>query len=258
MSRNEGGYTLPELIIVVTLITFLSTLIFGFSINYWAYGYKLETDLTTLDTRLNVGDFLRENVGTSTGLIIQNSIPDSHVLNADPNYSPANYWLAIHAIPGNKPVGNSGSYTPVFYYERPSLNLTNNYIMNGTQPYNDEYILYLDGSTKSLMLRTLANPSATGNRAITSCPPSLATASCPADKTLATNVSSVDVRYFSRTGNTIDWTSIFNTDTNTYVGPDFPAVEVVELKLNLSAKAKLQQGNSETSSTVIRIALRNA
>jgi hypothetical protein len=258
MIKDESGYTLPELIVVISLTAFLSVVVFGFSMTYWAYGYKLEADLDILTTRLNVGDYIRESIGTSTGLINQNSLPDTHAMVADPAISPANYWLPIHAIPGNKPIGNTGTYTPLIYYRRPSFSTTNNYIMNGTQPYDDEYILYLNGSTKALMLRVIANANATGNRLKTTCPAGYVTSSCPTDKTLSTDVTSVDLRYFSRTGLTIDYTSIFDSNTNSYIGPDFPSVEVVELKLNLSRKAKLQSGNTENSSTVIRIALRNA
>jgi prepilin-type N-terminal cleavage/methylation domain-containing protein len=258
MIKNEDGYTLPELIVVISLTAFLATVVFGFSIAYWAYGYKLEARLDVLTTRLNVSDFIRESVGTATGLINQNSLPDAHPMSADPAYSPSNFWTLIHAIPGNKVVGSAGTYTPLIYYRRPSFSTTNTYIMNGTQPFEDEYVLYLDGSKKALMLRTIANSNATNNRLQTSCPTGYVTTSCPADKTLSTDVTSVDLRYFSRTGLTIDYTSIYDSNTNSYIGPDFASVEVVELKLNLSRKAKLQNGNTENSSTIIRIALRNA
>lgn len=258
MNRNEGGFTLPELIVVITLTAFLATVIFAFSINYWAYGYKLEANLDTLGTRLNVSDYIRESVGTSTGLIIQNSLPDDHPAVVDPAFASGKYWLPIHAVPGNKPIGSNGTYTPLLYYQRPSFNTTGGYIMNGTQPFTDEYVLFLNGTNKTLVLRMISNTNATNNRLKTTCPSGYVTSSCPADKVLATDISSVDLRYFSRTGVTIDHNSIFDTNTNTYIGPDFTAVEVVEIKLNLSKKAKLQGGRSENSSTVIRIALRNA
>lgn len=258
MTNNQKGFSLPELIVVIVLSGLFSSLILFFFINYFRYGYLLQADLDTLTTRLNAGDILREGVGSSTGLIIQNSIADSNTLVADPDNASGNYWLPIHAIPGNKPVGNSGTETPLIYFRRFSLNNSGNYIMNGSQPYEDEYILYLDGTTRSLMQRTLANPSATGNRATTSCPPNLASVSCPADKTVADDLASIDMRYFSRNGNLIDYTSIWDADTNSYIGPDFTVVEVVELTLNLSKKPSLQTTYATSNSTIIRIALRNA
>lgn len=258
MKRLQNGFTITELLVVIILSALFSTLILYFFINYFRYGYLLQADLETLTTRLNAGDFLREAVGTSTGLIIQNGIGDTHTNNPDPAISSNLYWVPIHAIPGNKPVGSSGTSTPLIYFRRFSLNSSGNYIMNGSQPYEDEYVLYLDGTAKSLMQRTLANPGATGDRAKTSCPPALATASCPADKTVASDLGSVDSRYFSRTANLIDYTSITDPNTGAYIGPDFTAVEVVEFTLNLTKKAALQTTYATSNSTVIRIALRDS
>lgn len=258
MKQNSRGFTIPELLVVIILAAFFSTLIMDFAFNYWRDAFSLQSDEDTLTTRLNAGDILREEIGTSSGLIIQNSLADPNALVPDPAIPGGKYWLPIHAIPGNKPAGSSGAITPLIYFRRYSVNASGQYIMNGTQPYEDEYVLYLSGSGKSLMQRSLANAAATGNKLKTSCPASLATATCPADKVIATNLASVDMRYFSRTGNTIDYTSIFDTNTNSYAGPDFTVVEVVELQLNLSAKPTFQKTNSTSNSTIIRIALRDS
>jgi type II secretory pathway pseudopilin PulG len=258
MKRGSGGFTIPELLVVIILAAFFSTLIMDFAFNYWRDAFSLQSDEDTLTTRLDAGDILREEIGTSSGLIIQNSIADANTLVPDPTNATNQYWLPIHAIPGNKPVGSVGAITPLIYFKRYSVNISGQYIMNGTQPYEDEYVLYLSGSGKSLMQRSLANPSASGNKLKTSCPANLATVSCPADKILATDLASIDMRYFSRTGNTIDYTSIFDPNTNSYTGPDFTVVEVVEMQLNLSAKPTFQKTNSTSNSTIIRIALRNS
>jgi hypothetical protein len=168
------------------------------------------------------------------------------------------YWTPIHAVPGNTTVGNSGVFKPLIYFRRYSVNNSGQYIMNGNQPYEDEYVLYLDGSKKALMQRNLANPSAAGDKLVTTCPGSVATLSCPADKTIASDIASVSLRYFSRTGNLIDYTSITDPDTGAYIGPDFPAVEVMEFTLNLSKKAAFSSTNAQQNSTIIRIALRNS
>jgi hypothetical protein len=193
----------------------------------------------------------------SSGLIIQNSLADTNTLNPDPLILPANHWLPIHAIPGTTSIGAPGTYTPLAYFKRPSINTSGAVVMNGTQPYEDEFVLYLDGSKKSLMSRSLANPAAASNRLKTSCPVALATDSCPADRTVASNISSVVTRYFSKTGNLIDYTSSYDTTTNTYTGPDFPVVEVVEFKLNLTKKPGFQKSNATVNATIIRVALRN-
>jgi hypothetical protein len=158
----------------------------------------------------------------------------------------------------------SGTVAPVFYFQAPSVDSARNFIMNGTQPYKDEFVLYLDGTTKTLKIRNLINSSATGDRLKTSCPPAVATATCPADRIFSENVSSVDVRYFSRSGNTIDYRSVVEKDINgnpvvptVYIGPDFPSVEVVELTIHLFQKSTVGGAANTANQTIVRVALRN-
>lgn len=258
MKRDESGYTITELLIVIILTSLFTLTIVLFTLDLWRTAAIKQSSLDTLVTRLNASDILREEIGTSSGLIIQNSTPDSHTLVPDPTDASNNYWIPIHAIPGNKPVGGSGTYTPLIYFTRYSIDSSSHYIMNGNEPYQDEYVLYYDGSAKKLMQRSLANPNASGNKLKTSCPPALATTSCPADKEIAADIVSADMRYFSRTGNLIDYTSITDPDTGQYIGPDFPAVEVVEMKINLSKSASFSATNATQSSTIIRVALRDS
>jgi prepilin-type N-terminal cleavage/methylation domain-containing protein len=257
MRQNERGFTLPELLVVIIMTGFFVTLLFSFVFQYLQYGYLSAASLDTLVSRLNAGDYLRESIGTSAGLITQNSIADSNALVPDPAISSNDHWIPMHATPANKPVGSAGTFTPLLYYRRFTSDNSNNLVMNGTQPFEDEYVLYLNGTTKQLLVRSLANPSVANNRILTSCPSNLATSSCPADKILARDISSVDVRYFSRSGNLIDYTSSVDASTGFYNGPDFPSVEAVEFTLHFTVKPIFQKTNAVKSSTVIRIALRN-
>lgn len=254
---NDKGFTLPEVITATLLSGLFAGLILSFGIGYWQYGYLLEADLDTLVTRLNAGDLLRESFNGASGLIIQNSITDSHAHNPDPAYPSNLYWKPLHATPGNTPVGATSTTTPLVYYRRFSADSSGAYIMNGTQPYEDEFVLYFNGSTKQLLQRTLANASASGNKAKTSCPLAQATSACPADKIIATDMKSVDLRYFSKSGNTIDYTSTVDPVTGAYTGPDYPVAEVIELNLHLSKKPIFQKTNATLNDTVIRVALRN-
>jgi type II secretory pathway pseudopilin PulG len=257
MSR-DSGFTITELLIVIILTSLFTLVIMVFMFDLWRTSASDEANIDTLQTRFNASDTLREEIGTSSGLIIQNSLTDANAQVPDPSIPGGGYWLPIHAVPETTGIGASGTYEPLIYFKRYSLNGSNQYIMNGTQPYEDEYVLYLDGSAKSLMQRSLANLSAGGDKVKTSCPPASATAACPADKVIATNISSVATRYFSRTGNLIDYTSITDPDTGEYIGPDFPAVEVLELTLNLSKQPSFSSTNATQNSTIIRVALRNS
>lgn len=257
LGEAQQGYSIVELLSVMVVTGIFVSLIMFFTFSYWRYGFLMEADLDTFVTRLNAGDYLRESLGTSSGLIIQNSIPDSNTNNPDPDIASGLHWTPLHAIPGNKPIGNSGTTTPLVYYSRLSVNTSGDIIMNGTQPYTDEYVLYLDGTTKELLVRSLANPNAPGNKLQTSCPPALETAACPADKVIADDLASMDVRYFSRTGNLIDYRSVVDPDTGAYAGPDFPVVDVVEISLNITKKPIFQKTNATQNRTTVRIALRN-
>ncbi len=256
MIRNDQGFTLIEVWIVLLVSAFFVGLILYFGISYWRYSSLLENDSDTFVSRLDVQDVVREAVGTSDGLITQNSLPDNHANNPDP-VSGSNYWLTIHAVPGNVPMSASGTTTPLLYFRRFSINTSKAVVMNGSQPYEDEYILYLNGSTRQLLLRTLANPNAVNNRLKTSCPPTIATTSCPADRVLVNQLASVDVTYYSRSGNTINYQSITDPVTGAYIGPDFTAVEALQYTFHITNKTLFQQSTSTKNDTVVRIALRN-
>ena len=256
IASNQDGFTLSELLIVIFVTGFFVTLLMYFTFSFWRYSYLLEADQETFSTRLNVGDVIREQIGSSSGLILQNGIPDANTLNPDPGDGTAQHWLIIHAVPSNLSAG-VGVVQPVVYFKKFSQNTSGAFVMNGTQPFEDEYVLYINGTTKQLLLRAIANPNATDNRLKTSCPPAIATTSCPADKALVDNLASIDARYFSRTGNLVDYTSIVDGVTGAFIGPDFTAVDVLELKINITKKPIFQKTNATVNSTTIRVALRN-
>ncbi len=251
--RLQAGFTLVELMIGIVFAVMFTTLVLSFMLTFWSASATLENNSDTFVTRQNAGDKLRETLNVATSLINQNSLTDAHPLAA----ADSTHWQLIHAIPGTTNLPAGGSYTPLFYFQAPSVTSSKNFIMNGVQPYYDEFVLYLDGSTKQLLLRTLVNSGATGDRLKTSCPASVATVSCPADALVADDVTAVGLRYFSRSGNTIDYTSIVDPLTGNYIGPDFPSVEVVELTVNLGRASKLNGGELTQNETIVRVALRN-
>jgi len=253
---DQKGFTLPEVVVVLGLTALFTGLIMYFGMSYWRYGYLLQEDLDTLVTRLDAQDFLRDHISTASGLITQNGLPDPNAENPDPMIAGDEYWVPIHAVPTTFNTGGTGT-TPVLYYKRFSVDPSGAHIMNGTQPYEDEYVLYLNNPTKQLLVRTIANPGATNNKALTSCPPDIASASCPADKVVASDLAALTLGYFSRSGNPVDWTSIFDPINNEYIGPDYPSVEVAEFTLDLAKKPVFQKTDATQNRTVIRIALRN-
>lgn len=257
LRENSDGITLVELVIVMTITGIVMIAVLSFAIDFWGNSATLQNDSSSLADRNDTGDRLREQLNTAQTLIIQNSLGDAHPMIPDPADSTGLYWEPIHAIPGNFPVGSSGTYTSLIYFESPATDSSKNIIFNGVNPYLNEYVIYLDGTTKQMLLRTIANTAATNNTAIASCPASAATSSCPSDKILASNVDSVDMRYFSRTGNLIDHQSITDSLTGEYIGPDFTSVEVVEFNIHSKIKATIGGSQETINQTIVRVALRN-
>jgi type II secretory pathway pseudopilin PulG len=256
--NNQKGLTVPELLVALVTMTALTVTIVAFLVNYWRFSMYQQADLDSLVERLNTSDYLRENLSAASGLITQNSIADNHTGLADPSDGTGNYWIPIHAIPSTVTTGQDGASTPVAYYKKFSTRQNNTIIYNGTQPYEDEFILYIDQGSQELRERVLVNPNTTAeNRLLTSCPIAQASPTCPKDKVLISGVSSIDKRFFSRSGNLIDWTSIYDTDLGQFIGPDNPTVEVLELKINVSKKATFQKSETTKNTTTIRVALRN-
>lgn len=246
---------MPELIVVMVLTVIFSGMVISFSIDLWGRSANLTSSSETLNTRQNLGDALRDRFNAASVLLNQNSIADAHVSAIDPADVSGTHWLTLHAIPHTIPMPEKGVTTPVLYYAAPSVDYSYNFIMNDKLPYEDEFVLFLDGTSKQLRLRTLANPAASGNRQRTSCPPK--TAGCREDNILAEDVTAVSLRYFSRSGNPLDWSSVHDPLTGEAVGPDFPVVEVIEITVGLKKRAIIHGSGDSISQTTIRVALRN-
>jgi type II secretory pathway pseudopilin PulG len=253
----DAGFTLVELIVVMGMTLIVTATVLNFAVDFWGNSTSLQNDSTSFIDRNNAGDRLRDALNVANGLILQNSLLDANAMKPDPSDASGNHWLLVHAIPGNVTIGASGTYTPLFYYQSPATDSSKNIILNGANPYMNEFVLYLNGSTKQLLLRSLANGAASGNVTKTSCPSSAVSSTCPVDRTIANDVSSVDMRYFSRSGNTIDYTSITDPTTGAYIGPDFTSVEVVELTIHEKIKATIHGSQDTINQATIRVALRN-
>lgn len=255
--HHQAGVTLVELLVVISVSFGLMTVITGFALNFWGNTVTLSGNQSSLVSRFNVSTYLNKMVGQSTGFINQNDIPDNNTGAPDPAIVSGKYWVPIHAVPTTIIMGAAGTTTPLLYFRKPSVNSSKNIVMNGAIAYEDNLILYLDGTTKQMRVRTLSNSGARANQTLTSCPPSMASSTCPADAVVSDDVSAVALRYFSRSDNTIDYTSITDPLTLNYIGPDYPSVEIMELTVKYFKKAQLHNAVSTITQTVVRVALRN-
>lgn len=271
MNTKQHGFTLVEMIIVIVMTTVLSMVIFAIGYQYLKQAASLGARTNFYHDRLNVADFLRQNVGLSTGLLNQNSIADPNRLVPDPADTTNTRWKLIHAIPASH--GSPTAITPIVYYSQDALRSDGTPIMNGAAAYQNEFIIYHDGPSSELRLRSLANPNAIDNITKTTCV--TATPTCPKDKVLLTGVQTVEMRYFSRSGEDIDFRDSCDPDVYYCAGTtppgceqvepytgcnglDFSQVEVAQFKLKVRKKIESDASRSIYNSTIIRIALRNA
>jgi len=168
--KEQAGFTLVELTVVVSVTSIVAVVFLGVITNYFVVITR-NNELT--DMTVNAQNLLRttvENIRYGNGVEQTNTISDPNAPSGGWNTSNTNFVIVI----------------PV-----PAEDTSRNYITDPStgSPYMNELVYYKSGTT--LMERILANPSAVGNALQTTCPANLATSSCPADKTLATYVSSM-------------------------------------------------------------------
>lgn len=256
-SNTSRGFTIIELLVYIILVGMLSTLVIRSMLDYWSISATLINDNETMVTRANAADTLRTYLNTGAQLIDQNSISDAHPVIVDPTDATGTHWELIHAIPGTTTMPASGSYAPLFYFTEPSVDSSKNFIMNGAQPYYDEFMLYLNGATHQMMMRKLVNPNASSDHVVTTCAGAYITATCPGDLDIADDVSSVDLAYYSKSDVAINYTSSTDPVTSQYNGPDFAYAEVVSITIHLSRRSVIAGGTATSNEVVIRVALRN-
>ena len=175
----QAGFTLVELVVSITVFALIGVVFLGLTANYFVV---ITRNDELSEMTLNSQNLLRttvENLRFGDGVRQTNQISDPH--------SPAGGW-------------NTSNSTFVIVIAVPALNKSHNYITdpNTGSPYMNELVYYKDGT--DLMERKLADPSASGNTTVTTCPANLASPSCPADTQLAAYVSSMTFNLYDQDG----------------------------------------------------------
>lgn len=183
---EQAGFTIVELITVIVVLVIVSAAVVTFSVNNTITAARVSTRADLL-TNAQIGlDRMANDIRLSS--------------KADDN----NRWAD-----NNSPTSPSNNYG----WQSTGTTLilaTSAQTSNGTILFDDKadyittknnYIYYLSGGT--LYKRILAAP-VSGNSAVTTCPPSQATTSCPADKVVLTNVNSLSIQYFDNLNQQVD------------------------------------------------------
>lgn len=173
--KDQAGFTLIELLIVLLVVSILSLALSNF-IATWLIA----------SGQANASSALQTNVETALDQITLDielsGSAESSPHNNDPN-APSGGWqygpttLILAHIATNSS-GNAIYVNSIYKY------IT----------VKDDYIYYLSGTT---LYRRIISSGVSGDTAVTTCPPSLATATCPADKTIATGVTYWTAAYYN-------------------------------------------------------------
>lgn len=169
-TKEQSGFTLVELNLSIVLIGIILISVFSVFTNYFVLLTRNNTDLTLSVDSQALLRVITEELRYGAGIRQTNSIVDAN--------SPAGGW-------------NTSNTSFVIITALPAINNAEEYIINPStgKPYLNELVYYKTGST--MHKRTLAHPSATGNKIRTSCPASLASPACPSDVRLINNVESM-------------------------------------------------------------------
>lgn len=177
---TEEGFTLVEMLVTMTIIGILALGIANFIVTWLASATLSSTKANLLSNAELALDTMSQDIRLSGDV------------------DATNRWADTNGPGGNQYGWSSGTSTVIL--AKIATDKTNNVIYSDAAKYipqKDDEIYYLSGTT--LYRRTLKSDSA-NDSAVTTCPPASATASCPADTTIATNVSSWSVAYYDNTG----------------------------------------------------------
>lgn len=181
--KPESGFTLFELMISIAISSVLILVGANFTTmgTLGAYAdYNRTLVQTDTETAVNTVARVIKNAKTVEA---NNSQPDPNSPGGAANLygwsgTAGNNATLILAVPSRDASGN------LLYIDGLHTTL-----------YTDDVVYYLDGPSKKLYKRVIANGVA-GNGAKTTCPPSLATPSCPADSVVVEEIANLATTYY--------------------------------------------------------------
>jgi type II secretory pathway component PulJ len=218
LNIREGGYTLVEVTVAVTVMAIVGVTFIGIIAHYFVVISRSNAQTEMTIASQNLLRTTVDNIRFGDGVRQTNQIPDGN--------GPAGGW-------------NTNNSNFVIIIAVPALDSTRNYIIDPStgSPYMNELVYYKSGST--LYRRVLANPLATGNRLKTTCPQAAASPTCRADALLAEYVNTMDFTLYDQNG------AITSAATN---------ARSVKIDLNMQRNAP---GDPITVKNSIRVTLRN-
>lgn len=181
--RGESGYTLVEMLVAISLSTLLVLAIGNFATNSVIGSNQDYNKTLVLTNAKEAATIVARQIRLARSVQSTNSIPDSNAPTGGWNGTAGTGNGLILAVPSRDATSHDVVFIDGFHQS----------------VYTDEEIFYLDSSTHKLYKRTLAAtlPSPYTNAAETTCPPSSATPSCPADSDVVDDVANLTAGYLT-------------------------------------------------------------
>lgn len=173
---NQKGFTLPELIITMTLMMILSLTLANFVVNWFGTASLAQARADLLANAETALDTITNDIRLS------GSADDT------------NRWSDANGPSGQQFGWHSG--TQVLVLAKAAVDASNNIIFSDPAQYitqKDNVVYFLSNGT--LYKRIIAADDAS-SAAVTTCPAASASQSCPADKVIATGVKGFTITYY--------------------------------------------------------------
>jgi type II secretory pathway pseudopilin PulG len=176
--REDSGFTITELVISLTVASFLALVLFTATFYYYVNTSQSETSTSLALDSQTILTQITDDIRLADSIANTNTITDTN--------GPGGGWVT--SDPSN-----------IIIIESPAVNSSRNIIYNSTTgfPYRNEFIYFISGT--NMYKRVLANTAATGNTAKTTCPAASASPTCPKDLAFSPNVSNLTFTFYDST-----------------------------------------------------------
>lgn len=179
-NTNKSGFTLVEMIVVITAGSIIGLVFIGFAIGFLLDTMKSRAETDMIIESQQILRQVADDMRYSSGILSISNLSDPHEPAAGWKTSNDDLILILQS-----PAQRSGDREFIIDPDT-------------GKPYSNEIIYFTDNGV--LYKRVLANPLATGNRAFTTCPEAEASAACPQDPILSENFKDMNFVFYDQNG----------------------------------------------------------
>lgn len=173
-STNARGFTITELLMVLAIAGGMIAILFTVTFNYYVATVKAEAATQMALESQSLLNQLTEDIRLADSIGSTNAVSD----------------------PSNPGGWTTNDPSNIIIIQSPATEADKDIIYDSSTgyPYSNEFIYFL--SDNSMYKRILANSSASGNSAITTCPESNASPSCPQDKLFSNKITNLTFTFY--------------------------------------------------------------